>query len=85
MHSRTLSEHYDNLRITLTAYQNAGLKLNPKKCTFYAASILYLGHVLDENGIRPPDTFKEAVTKWTIPRFKTDARAWNGFVNVSEH
>ena len=78
IHSYGLKQHIKNIRVTLTAYQKAGLRLSPRKCTFFAKEIIYLGHILDQHGIRPTDTYIEAVSKWKLPRYKTDARAFLG-------
>ena len=78
VHSTDLPTHFTNLRTTLQAYCDAGLKLNPKKCTFFRDSITYLGHVLDQTGIRPTEPYIDAVALWPCPKFKTEARAFLG-------
>ena len=78
IHSRDLATHIENLHITLSAYGRAGLRLAPKKCSFFADRLVYLGHVLDEHGIRPPTNYIDAVKRWEIPRFKGEARAYLG-------
>ncbi len=80
VHSKTVEDHFQNLRVTLDAYRAAGLKLNPRKCTFFAEEVTYLGHTINANGIRPMDSYKEAVAKWPLPRLKTEARAFLGLV-----
>ena len=81
VHSPDLTGHLDNLRVTLTAYRRAGLKLGPDKCSFFQPEITYLGHVINASGIRPPASYIDSVRKWPIPRYKTDARAFMGVVN----
>ncbi len=80
VHSPDLQSHLDGLRVTLQAYRDAGLKLNPRKCSFFSSEVTYLGHTLDENGVRPMDSYKEAVQKWPLPKLKTEARAFLGLV-----
>ncbi len=80
VHSKTVEDHFQNLRVTLDAYRAAGLKLNPRKCTFFAEEVTYLGHTINASGIRPMDSYKEAVAKWPLPRLKTEARAFLGLV-----
>ena len=81
IHSRDLESHFDNLKLTLAAYMRAGVKLSPKKCAFFKPSIIYLGHVLDEHGTRPTDSYIDAVKKWPVPKFRTEARAFIGVCN----
>jgi hypothetical protein len=78
IHSDTLEKHFYNLRITLRAYRDAGLKLAPHKCSFFAPEITYLGHTINQHGIRPTDSYLDAVKKWPLPQFKTEARAFLG-------
>ncbi len=78
VHSDGLDTHLRNLDKTLRAYAAAGLKLAPHKCTFFAPQITYLGHTIDQEGIRPVASYVEAVAKWPLPKFKTEARAFLG-------
>jgi hypothetical protein len=47
--SRTLEEH---LRQIFTIFQENGLQINPAKCVF-AAALEFLGHRVDQQGVRP--------------------------------
>ena len=78
IHSASLEQHLRNVRRTLAAYKAAGLRLKPEKCQFFSPQITYLGHILDARGIRPIDTYVDAVKKWNLPRYKTEARAFLG-------
>ncbi len=78
VHSDGLSTHLQNPDKTLKAYDAAGLKLAPHKCTFFTPQITYLGHTIDQEGIRPVASYMEAVEKWPLPKFKTEARAFLG-------
>ena len=79
IHSKNdLDVHCDNLAMVLDRYRDAGLKLAPDKCTFFAASVDYLGHRIDKNGIRPMESHVDTVRKWELPKTKTAARAFLG-------
>jgi transposase InsO family protein len=78
IHSSDFETHLEHLKLTLSAYRDAGLKLSPDKCVFFADSIDYLGHRLDANGIRPMKSHIEVITKWPVPKLKTEARAFLG-------
>ncbi len=77
IHSKGLDQHLENLDKTLEAQDTqAGLKLAPHKCTFFTPQITYLRHVIDQQGIRPVNSFVDAIRKWPLPHFKTEARAF---------
>ena len=78
IHSAEVEDHIRNVRTVLAAYRDAGLKLAVKKCNFFADEITYLGHVLNEKGIRPIDSYVDAIKKWPLSRYKTEARAFLG-------
>ena len=80
VHASNVDDHIHNLRRTLQAYRQAGLKLGVDKCSFFQSEITYLGHVINQHGIRPPANYVEAVQKWPLPKYKTDARSFLGVV-----
>ena len=49
----TLDEHRNRLAEVLQRLENSGMRLNKQKCFFLRSSIEYLGHEVDEEGIRP--------------------------------
>ncbi|GFW06995.1 transposon Tf2-11 polyprotein [Trichonephila clavipes] len=57
--SETFEDHLIRLRLVLKCLQEAGLKLNSKKCLFAAQEVKILGHLVSCNGVRPdPDKIK---------------------------
>ncbi|GFW32439.1 retrovirus-related Pol polyprotein from transposon 297 [Trichonephila clavipes] len=57
--SETFEDHLIRLRLVLKCLQEAGLKLNSKKCLFAAQEVKILGHLVSSNGVRPdPDKNK---------------------------
>jgi transposase InsO family protein len=51
VHSNSVIEHEEHLRVTIARLNEANLKLNLKKCKFYYSHLLILGHVLSKKGI----------------------------------
>ena len=76
--SPTLNDHFDHLDKVIQAYRDAGLKLSPKKCHFFASELDYLGHKIDARGVRPTDDHVKAIKDWPLPKYKTDARSFLG-------
>ncbi|GFU51135.1 retrovirus-related Pol polyprotein from transposon 17.6 [Trichonephila clavipes] len=71
-------EHLIRLRLVLKCLQEAGLKLNSKKCLFAAQEVKILGHLVSSNGVRPdPDKIK-AVRNFPTPKNIHDIRSFLG-------
>ena len=80
VHSVTFEEHLIALDQVLSAHQEAGLKLEPEKCTFFTTELNYLGHTISGQGIQPTKEYTRVIREWPIPRTKTHIRAWLGKV-----
>jgi hypothetical protein len=65
--SRTLEEHIEHLRQFFTVLEKNGLTINPAKCTFAAATDEFLGHHVDEHGIRPLQRHVTAIEDFPQP------------------
>ncbi|GFU26730.1 retrovirus-related Pol polyprotein from transposon 17.6 [Trichonephila clavipes] len=62
--SETFEDYLIRLRLVLKYLQEAGLKLNSKKCLFAAQEVKILGHLVSSNGVRPdPDKIKAKIYK----------------------
>ncbi|GFV47652.1 transposon Ty3-I Gag-Pol polyprotein [Trichonephila clavipes] len=61
--SETFEDHLIRLRLVLKCLQEAGLKLNSKKCLL-PQEVKILGHHVSSNGVRPdPDKIKASLLK----------------------
>jgi hypothetical protein len=78
VHSQSLPDHFLALRRVLLAHRNAGLKLQPKKCHLFKASIQYLGHMITPEGLSPVKEYIDIVRNWPLPTTKTEARTFLG-------
>ena len=81
IHASSLQDYILNLRRVLSAYQEAGLKLSPAKCTFFTDRIVLLGHKIQHNGIHPAYSHIQGVKGWPILPTKSQARAFLGLTN----
>ncbi|GFS58529.1 hypothetical protein TNCV_111471 [Trichonephila clavipes] len=76
--SETFEDHLIPFRLVLKCLQEAGLKLNSKKCLFAAQEVKILGHLVSSNGVRPdPDKIK-AVRNFPTPKNIHDIRSFLG-------
>ncbi|GBG59838.1 hypothetical protein CBR_g66641 [Chara braunii] len=79
--SRTLQEHQGHLRQVLEKLREANFKINAKKCDWEKTQVLYLGHVLDGDGVKPEDSKIAAIRDWPTPRTLTELRSFLGLAN----
>jgi len=54
------------------------LKLQPDKCEFLRKEVIYLGHIITEDGIRPDPSKLYAVEKFPVPRKIKDVQSFLG-------
>ena len=74
-------EHDRHLKAVLQRLERAGATLNRDKCEF---SIKFLGHVIDQEGIRADPDKVVAITKMCTPQNLSDLRRFMGLVNQLE-
>ena len=76
--SKTVEEHMDRLHEVLQRLIKAGLKLKPSKCKLFQRRVLYLGHIVSEDGIAADPEKVEAVQSWKNPKNVKDIRSFLG-------
>ncbi|GFU47789.1 retrovirus-related Pol polyprotein from transposon 17.6 [Trichonephila clavipes] len=76
--SETFEDHLIRLRLVLKCLQEAGLKLNSKKCLFAAQEVKILGHLVSSNGVRPDPNKIKAVRNFPTPKNIHDIRSFLG-------
>ena len=57
------------------------MKLKPKKCLFLRDEILYLGHVVTREGIRPDPSKTERIKEYPIPKDVSQLRQFFGLAS----
>ena len=67
VHSKTYEEHIEKLIQFFNRLRESNLKLQPEKCQLLEEKIIYLGHLLSEDGVRPDPKQLEAVKLFPIP------------------
>ena len=74
-------KHNDRLDKVLQTMQNVGMTLNMEKCQFSQKSIMFLGQLIDENGIQPDPGKVTAINKMPIPTNIAELRQFLGMIN----
>jgi deoxyuridine 5'-triphosphate nucleotidohydrolase len=85
IYSVTFEEHMTLLNEVLSRLRRYKFYLKPKKCTIAAHKVDLLGHVIDEEGIRPSPTKIQAVVDYPRPTNKTELRAFLGLIGYYRH
>ena len=81
VYGMTFVEVMNRLARVFSRIRMAGLKLKPKKCTFFQKQTLYLGHVVSEEGVQCDPDKIEKVKTWPRPRNGREALRFLGFCN----
>ena len=79
--SRNYSEHLEKLDRVLTRLEETRFVLRPSKCSFMQRQIKYLGHIIDQHGVRPDPSKVQAVQDFPRPTSVKEVRAFLGFSN----
>jgi hypothetical protein len=78
VHSEEWQDHLQHLGAVLSRLREVNLKLNPSKCCFAAASVVFLGHVVNKEGTRPDPSKIDAVRGFPTPTTVTTVRSFLG-------
>lgn len=79
--SETYSEHINHLKQLLEAISYEGFRLKFTKCSFAASSVKYLGHIIENNTVRPLRDNLISIQDFPIPRSQKNIRQFLGKVN----
>jgi hypothetical protein len=66
--SHSLEEHHEHLWQIFTILQENGLQINPAKYVFAAAAVEFLGHRVDQDGVRPLQRHVQAISDFSPPQ-----------------
>ena len=74
-------QHDARLTAALSHLEAAGVTLNREKCEFHKRQIKFLGHVIDQDGVRPDPDKLSAILEMDAPTNLTQLRRFMGMVN----
>lgn len=78
---RSLIDHNKNLIQVFDRLREVNLKIHPGKCSFLRKEVLYLGHVISDNGILPDPTKSSAIKNYPTPTNADEVRRFVAFAN----
>ena len=79
--SKTFSEHIKHVKRLIEVILELGFKLKFSKCQLARNSVKYLGHIIQENGIRPAKDNLRAIQDFARPKTKKNVRQLLGKIN----
>ena len=75
------TEHLRNLEEVLKRLKEHGVRMKKGKCNYMAASVEYLGHRIDSEGLHATEDKLQAILKAPAPRNVQELRSFLGLVN----
>ena len=78
--SPNLETHITHLDEVFQRLRDAKLTLKPSKCKFGVDKIMFLGHILSENGVQVDPSKTEKVQNFPIPKTQKELRGFLGYV-----
>ncbi len=79
--SKDADEHEQQLNILFKRLADVGVILPPEKCTFGVSQIEILGHILDEQGIRPSPAKVREIKNFPMPKTLQQLHRFLGMFN----
>ena len=81
VYSKNEEDHEQHLRQVLQRLKENQLYARLSKCTFFANSIEYLGHIVDGDGLRPNPELVQALVDFPRPRTLKELQSFLGLAN----
>ncbi|KAI4887649.1 hypothetical protein NFI96_026195 [Prochilodus magdalenae] len=78
LYNGTFQDHLSSLEEVFSRIKMAGLKLNPSKCHLAQNHVLFLGHIVSQNGLQPDPRNTDKVKNWPTPQSPSEVRAFVG-------
>ena len=76
--SKTFDTHLARLEEVIDRIGAAGLKLSPKKCHLFQSEVVFLGHVVNKDGISTDPAKIQTVKDWPQPKSVKEVRSFLG-------
>ncbi|UYV80862.1 K02A2.6-like, partial [Cordylochernes scorpioides] len=79
--SKDEQEHYRILKMIFDKLKELNFTLNKEKCLFLKKDICFLGHIINEDGVRPDSKKLEALERCKKPFDKTSLKSFLGMLS----
>ena len=81
VYGKTQEEHDKHLTVVLQKVAAAGIILNPAKCEFSCKEIIFLGQLVDTQGVRADPSKVKAIQQMKEPKNISELRRFLGTIN----
>jgi hypothetical protein len=81
IYSDSRESHLRHVREVLVRLCRFGLYANPKKCSFFASEMDFLGFIIGQDGIRIDPKRVETIANWPRPKSSYNVQVFLSFVN----
>lgn len=78
--SKSLTEHVEKLKAVFERFHQTNLKIQLDKSHFLRKEVLYLGHTITSEGLKPNNDKIDAVLKYPIPQTTSDIKSFLGLI-----
>ena len=78
--SKNFDEHVDRIKQVFDRITDYGMKLSPKKCSFFMREVKYIGQIVSAVGVQADPDKIDKVKNWPIPTNPEQVRSFLGFV-----
>ena len=78
--SSSFQEHLNRQQQVFQRIRDYGLKLSPKKCSFFMKKVKYVGHIVSKDGVEPDPDKLSKVKNWRTPTNSEQLRQFLAFV-----
>lgn len=79
--SKSFEDHIKHLTMLFQAIKKEGFKLKFPKCSFAENSVQYLGHIIENNSVKPLKDNLVAIKNFPIPKSQKNVRQFLGKIN----
>ena len=81
VYTKDREQHYIVLNQVLDNIRKAGLRVNPEKCQLLKREIKFLGHIVNEDGVKTDPSKIEAIRTFGKPKCVKNLRSFLGICN----
>ncbi|CAH1720138.1 unnamed protein product [Aphis gossypii] len=81
VHGSSLNDHQNKLEQVFNRLRVHRLKLQPQKCSFLRKEVIYLGHVINENGVSPDPNKLKCIKDYPKLKNAKDIKSFLGLLN----
>ncbi|XP_019434209.1 PREDICTED: uncharacterized protein LOC109340897, partial [Lupinus angustifolius] len=81
IYSKTMHDHYEHLREVLLVLRKEKLYANIEKCSFCVDHVIFLGFLINAQGVHVDQEKIKAIQEWPTPKTVTDVRSFHGLAS----